>query len=106
MLGLYADYLDGMAGPTTPRVTTAGVRDAVALDVPEEPLDDEELLAHLQTILDRSLRTGSGGFLAYISGGGTVPGALADLLASGLNPNVGGWVLSPAASEVERRLVR
>lgn len=35
-----------------------------------------------------------------------MPGALADLLASGLNPNAGGWVLSPAATEVEQRLVR
>ena len=105
ILDLYAGYLAGMDGPTTPRVTPETVRAAVALDVPEEPLDDDALLAHLSAIVDSSLRTGSGGFLAYISGAGTVPGALADLLASGLNPNVGGWVLSPAASEVERRLV-
>ncbi len=105
ILDLYTRYLAGMDGPATPRVTPAEVRAAVALDVPEEPLDDAALVAHLATILDSSLRTGSGGFLAYISGGGTVPGALADLLASGLNPNVGGWVLSPAATEIERRLV-
>jgi glutamate/tyrosine decarboxylase-like PLP-dependent enzyme len=28
-------------------------------------------------------------------------GALADLLASAVNPNVGGWELSPAATEIE-----
>ena len=44
--------------------------------------------------------------MAYISGAGTVPGALVDLLASGLNANAGGWVLSPAATEVELQLVR
>jgi glutamate/tyrosine decarboxylase-like PLP-dependent enzyme len=73
---------------------------------PEEPLDDEALIAHLQTIVDHSLRPGSGGFMAYISGAGTVPGALADLLAAGLNANTGGWVLSPAATEIELQLVR
>ncbi|HEY0417491.1 MAG TPA: pyridoxal-dependent decarboxylase [Gaiellaceae bacterium] len=107
ILDLYAQLLESLRdGPASPQVTTAAVRAAVALDVPEEPLSDDALLAHLQAIVDNSLRTGSGGFLAYISGGGTVPGAFADLLASGLNPNVGGWVLSPAATEVELQLVR
>ena len=35
-----------------------------------------------------------------------MPGAIADLLASGLNANSGGWFLSPAASEVESQLIR
>ncbi len=107
VLDLYASLLAELPdGPVSPSVTTAGVRAAVALDVPEEPLGDEALLAHLQAILDHSLRPGSGGFLAYISGAGTVPGAVADLLASGLNANVGGWMLSPAATEIELQLVR
>jgi len=107
VLDLYAGLLTEIAdGPASPRVTTASVRAAVGTTIPEEPLDDEALLTHLQAILDHSLRPGSGGFLAYISGGGTVPGALVDLLASGLNANVGGWVLSPAATEVELQLVR
>ena len=107
ILDLYAGLLSEIAdGPASPQVTTAGVRAAIAAEVPEEPLGDEALLAHLQAILDHSLRPGSGGFLAYISGAGTVPGALVDVLASGLNPNVGGWMLSPAATEVELQLVR
>jgi aromatic-L-amino-acid/L-tryptophan decarboxylase len=44
--------------------------------------------------------------MAYISGAGTVPGAAADLIAAGLNANVGGWQLSPAASEIELHLMR
>jgi aromatic-L-amino-acid/L-tryptophan decarboxylase len=107
VLDLYADLLADLAeGPVSPRITTAEVQDAVALDVPDDPLSDDELLAHLRAIVDHSLRPGSGGFLAYISGGGTVPGAIADLLASGVNPNVGGWVLSPAATEIELQLMR
>jgi aromatic-L-amino-acid decarboxylase len=107
VLELYASLLAELPeAPTSPHLTTARVRAAVAIDVPEEPLDEEALVAHLQTILDNSVRLGSGGLLAVISGGGTVPGAIADLLASGLNANSGGWFLSPAASEVEAQLIR
>ena len=45
-------------------------------------------------------------FMAYISGAGTAPGAVADLLAAALNQNVGGWMLSPAATEIEQNLIR
>jgi aromatic-L-amino-acid/L-tryptophan decarboxylase len=104
---MYARYLEELpGGQVSPQLTTGDVRKAVALDVAEEPLAEEALLEHLRAILDNSLSTGHGGFMAYISGSGTVPGAAADLLASGLNANVGGWVLSPAATEVEIRLVR
>ena len=33
-------------------------------------------------------------------------GALAELLAASVNPNVGGWELSPMASEIEAQTVR
>lgn len=107
ILDLYTSLLAELPdAPVSPPLSTGGVRRAVALDVPEEPLGDDALLAHLRAIAEHSIRPGSGGFLAYISGAGTVPGALADLLASGMNANVGGWVLSPAATEVELQLVR
>lgn len=107
IVDLYAELLATLPeGPVSPQLTAGSVRDAVALEVPDEPLGDDALTAHLQAVLDNSLRPGSGGFLAYISGAGTVPGAIADLLASGLNANVGGWLLSPAATEIELQLVR
>jgi glutamate/tyrosine decarboxylase-like PLP-dependent enzyme len=87
-----------------PQLTREQVLHAVALDIPEEPLPQPELLAHLRAILDHSLLAGHPAHLSYITGSGTVPGAAADLLASGLNPNVGGWLLSPAATEIELAL--
>src|SRR5437588_2322642 len=45
-------------------------------------------------------------FMAYVSGAGTVPGAAAELLAAGINPNLGGFQLSPAATEIELHLMR
>jgi aromatic-L-amino-acid decarboxylase len=83
------------------------VREAVGLDVPEEPTPLDDLLAHLrEVVLERSMYTGHPRFMAYITGAGTVPGAAADLLAAGLNANLGGWRLSPAASEIEHHLTR
>jgi aromatic-L-amino-acid decarboxylase len=55
---------------------------------------------------DWSMYPGHPRFMAYITGAGTVPGAPADLLAAGLNMNVGGWRLSPSATEIELHLVR
>jgi glutamate/tyrosine decarboxylase-like PLP-dependent enzyme len=50
--------------------------------------------------------TGHPRFLGYIVGAPAPIGALADLLASAVNPNVGGWHLSPMASEIEGQSVR
>jgi aromatic-L-amino-acid decarboxylase len=83
------------------------VREAVAISVPDAPMVDDELFAYLRSVVfDWSMYPGHPGFMAYVSGPGTVPGAAADLLAAGLNQNVGGWVLSPAASEIELALTR
>jgi aromatic-L-amino-acid/L-tryptophan decarboxylase len=83
------------------------VREAVALDVPEEPLPLDDLLEHLrEVVLERSTYPGHPKFMAYVIGSGTVPGAAADLLAAGLNANLGGWRVSPAASEIEYHLMR
>jgi glutamate/tyrosine decarboxylase-like PLP-dependent enzyme len=83
------------------------VREAVALDIPDDPMPLDDLVEHLrEVVLERSMYPGHPRFYAYITGAGTVPGAAADLLAAGLNANVGGWRLSPAATEVEQHLTR
>ena len=96
--------------PTLPvgrPLSEADVRAAVALDVPEDPLGDEELLAHLRAIVfDHSTYAGHPGFMAYVTGPGTPPGAVADLVASGLNGNTAAWRLAPAATEIELQLTR
>lgn len=85
----------------------AEVRAAVARPVPDEPLAHDELLAYLRTlVLENATLTGNPGFVAFISGSGTIPGAAADLLAAAINQNVGGWRLAPGATEIELQLVR
>ena len=93
--------------PVSGRWTAKEVHDAVALDVPDAPMPDDALFAYLHDVVfDWSELSGHPRFMAYISGAGTVPGAAADLLAAGLNANLGGWQLSPAASEIELHLTR
>lgn len=83
------------------------VREAVAIPPPEDPMPMEDLVGYLrEVVLERSMYPGHPGFMAYVSGAGTVPGAPADLLAAAINQNVGGWRLSPAASEIEYHLTR
>jgi len=102
---LLASLRDGPVAP--PDLTQNAVREAVALDVPDEPMPTEAIVDHLRdAVLNYSLKPGHPAHLAYITGTGTVPGAAADLLASGLNANVGGWLLSPAATEIELQLTR
>ena len=81
------------------------VRAAIAIEVPSSPLPLDEIEQYLRNFaFEHSMYPGHPGFLAYVSGAGTVPGAAADLLASGLNQNTGGWRLSPAATELEQYL--
>lgn len=108
MLDLWCELLERMREmPVAPPVDEAGTARAAALPVPEQPLTTAELAGLLRPlVLEHSTLCGHPGFMAYVSGSGTVPGAAADLLAAGLNPNVGGWTISPAATELELHLMR
>ncbi len=93
--------------PVSGRWTAKEIHDAIALPVPDAPMPVDVLFAYLRDVVfERSALTGHPRFMAYVSGAGTVPGAAADLLAAGLNANLGGWQLSPAASEIELHLTR
>ena len=57
-------------------------------------------------LLEHSLFNGHPKFWGYITGSPAPLGMLADLLASAVNPNVGAFVLSPVATELEKQTVR
>jgi aromatic-L-amino-acid decarboxylase len=105
-LELWTELLERLPDlPITKGAPADEVRAAVALDIPEQPMSEDALFAHLRDLaFERSLYPGHPRFLAYVIGAGTVPGAAADLLAAGLNMNVGGWGLSPGATEIELKL--
>jgi aromatic-L-amino-acid/L-tryptophan decarboxylase len=108
MLDLWSELLERMGElPVAPMAAAGDVAAAMMLPIPEAPLSAREIAELLRPmVFDHSALCGHPGFLAYISGSGTVPGAAADLLAAGLNPNVGGWSLSGGATELELHLMR
>jgi glutamate/tyrosine decarboxylase-like PLP-dependent enzyme len=57
-------------------------------------------------VLGHSTHIGHPRFWGYVCGSQAPIGALADLLAAAVNPNVGGWPLGPVAAEIERQTVR
>jgi aromatic-L-amino-acid decarboxylase len=108
-LDIWTELLDRLHGdlPVARNRSAAEVRNTVAQEIPAEPMPIEDLFAHLrEVVFEESMYPGHPGFVAYISGAGTVPGAAADLIAAGLNQNNGGWRLSPAATEIEQHLVK
>ena len=57
-------------------------------------------------LCDHSLHNGHPRFMGYITSSAAPLGALADLLAAAVNPNVGSWALAPVATEIEAQVVR
>ena len=95
--------------PVTRDESPSAVRDALGLNgpLPQDGEDPAVLLDGLaRTIADHSLFNGHPRFFGYITSSPAPIGMLGDLLASALNPNVGGWLLGPAASEIEGQTVR
>lgn len=66
-----------------------------------------EILERATSLLTtHSLFNGHPKFLGYITSSAAPLGALADLLAAAVNPNVGAQVLSPVATEIEKQTVK
>ena len=85
------------------------MRDALGLGgpLPEQGTDAGPLLEQTARLLfDHSLFNGHPRFFGYITAPPAPIGMLGELLASAVNPNVGAWTLSPAATEIESQTVR
>ena len=75
--------------------------------LPQAGTDVQKLLRETARLLiDRSTFTAHPQFYGYVVGSAAPIGVLGDLLASAINPNVGGWSLSPVATEIEKQAVR
>jgi aromatic-L-amino-acid decarboxylase len=57
-------------------------------------------------LLNYSLLNGHPKFFGYITSSAAPIGALADLLAAAVNPNVGAHVLSPVATAIEKQVIK
>lgn len=85
---------------------------AIRAVLPDGPLPESgaapaELLDHVARVLfQHSVFNGHPRFWGYITSSAAPIGALADLLAAAVNPNVGSFALAPVATEIERQAVR
>jgi aromatic-L-amino-acid decarboxylase len=105
-----AGFLESLPlGPVTRDESPAVVRDAFDLTapLPEMGTDPALLLEETARLLfAHSLFNGHPRFFGYITAPPSPIGILGDFLASAVNPNVGAWTLSPAATEIESQTVR
>lgn len=105
-----ADHLKAIPDrPLTRDQSPSDVRDALDLNgpLPEEGMDARLLLEQTtERLFAHSLFNGHPRFFGYITSSPSPIGMLGDLLAAAVNPNVGSWALSPAATEIEAQAVR
>ena len=104
-----ADLLASISDrPVTPHTTPSAIRARLGDGrLPEHGSDPVALLDEATSILiDNSTFNGHPRFLGYITASAAPIGILADLLAAGINSNVGAWQLAPAATEIERLAIR
>jgi glutamate/tyrosine decarboxylase-like PLP-dependent enzyme len=75
--------------------------------MPKQGTPPDHLFEETTNLLfEHSLFNGHPRFWGYITSSASPSGALADLLAASVNPNVGGWTLSPMATEIEAQTIR
>jgi aromatic-L-amino-acid decarboxylase len=105
-----ADGLAGVPhGKITPGETPEQVKAALGLGgrLPERGQDPGTLLDRAGSLLfEHSLFNGHPRFFGYITASPAPIGILADFLASAVNPNCGGSMLSPAATQIEVEVIR
>ena len=104
---LVTDYFAGVRErPVFPQAAAGDTTSKVGahLSAVGEPL--EKLLADCRAILDGSRHNGHPRFFGYVASPSTPIGAYGDLIASALNSNVTSWRSGPAATEIERTVVR
>jgi len=96
-------------GPVTPGESPGAVRQALGLGgpLPERGEEPGALLERtVELLFDHSLFNAHPRFFGYITASPAPIGVLGDLIAAAVNPNLGAWILSPAATEIEAETVR
>src|SRR4051794_19444844 len=96
-------------GPVTRDESPSTVREVLDLSgpLPESGTDPGVLLEQTARLLfEHSLFNAHPRFFGYITASPAPIGILGDLLAAALNPNVGAWRLSPAATGIESQTIQ
>src|SRR5712691_5890033 len=94
--------------PVTPNELPQVIREALGTGaLPEHGTEAKYLLEEAADLLfEHSAFNGHPRFMAVITSSAAPIGALGDLLAAAVNPNVGGWPAAPMANEIEAQTIR
>lgn len=94
--------------PVTPNESPSQLQNILgSLTLPENGKPTTDLISKTTDLLfNHSLLNGHPKFLGYITSSAAPIGALADLLAASVNPNVGAHILSPIATEIEKQTIK
>jgi aromatic-L-amino-acid decarboxylase len=104
---LVTDYFARVSElPVFPETSGGAVTRRLGAELPLEGEPIRKLLNDCRAIFDASRHNGHPRFFGYVASPATAPGAFADLISSALNANVTSWRSGPAATEVERLVVR
>lgn len=104
-----AAFLDGIGQrPLTTSLSSGQLSDLIGRNpLPDNGIPPAEIFqAATGVLLDHSLLNGHPRFAGYITSSAAPIGALADLLAAIVNPNVGAGILSPVATIIEKQAVK
>jgi aromatic-L-amino-acid decarboxylase len=93
--------------PVAPTESATSIRELISLPFPNEGQPARPLLEHaFDLLVGHSTFNSHPRFWGYITGSPAPIGALGDLIAAALNPNLGKWILSPMGTEIEGQTVR
>jgi aromatic-L-amino-acid/L-tryptophan decarboxylase len=103
-----SNFLDSInEKPVTTKISPSQLQKMLGnVKLPEDGKHAGEILSDASNLLfNNSLLNGHPKFLGYITSSAAPIGALADLLATSVNPNVGAHILSPIATEIEKQTI-
>lgn len=109
LIDTISDFYDSICDrPVTTGETPKEIKTVLGdASLPENSTAVPELFSRTSDLLlNHSLFNGHPKFFGYITSSPTPIGALADMLAAVVNPNVGANILSPMATAIERQTVR
>ncbi len=109
LIDMIAGFIGGIAHrPITTGKTAKELQQLLgSSSLPGEGTPAAEIFSRITPLLfDDSLLNGHPKFMGYITSSAAPAGALADLLAAAVNPNVGAQILSPVATEVEKCTIK
>ncbi|HEV7858033.1 MAG TPA: aminotransferase class I/II-fold pyridoxal phosphate-dependent enzyme [Pyrinomonadaceae bacterium] len=107
VVALVTDYFGHISElPIFPDTSAEKIAEALSAPLPTEGEPLEKLIEDCRTIIGASRHNGHPRFFGYVASPSTPVGAYADLIASALNQNVTSWRSAPAATLIEKQVLR